>query len=305
MIPKLLVINATKSLQTVLKKTYCDKIKCVKSNQVEESYNIRDYYILCTRMSDYKLYNFLPNNIFNNNLENITLLNNKSLFYKYMMEHFPDSIPPIYYYNHDDITYMKEPPQNEKMIFKPNTGYYGGGIKIIFDFNPNSGEVKNATVSKYIDHTTHYLGHFLVINGKILGKTYFKATNPLNYIKQSKMTNYTIHETIQHDDNIYDNIFKSLNFSGFVHTDFVINNNKLIIFEINPFPSTTFIKEKYYFNMFLDKILEFVGETNIPTKDTGTTLISSHKKPLPNTNMFDQKERPFTICANCNKKHYL
>lgn len=291
MIPTLLVINAKRPLHTVLKNTYSNKIKCVRSSEDEGSYNITDYYILCTRVSDYKLYNSLPNNIFNNTLENISILNNKSLFYNYMIQHFPSNIPTVYYYNHNDVTYMNPPPLNEKMIFKPNTGYYGSGIKIIYDFDTIRNEMKNASVSKYIDHTTHYLGHFLVIKGQVLGRTYFQATNPLNYIKQSTMTNYKIHETIQYDDTIYDKIFKSLNYSGFVHTDFVVDNDKLIIFEINPFPSTTFIKEKYYFNKFIDKLLEYVGKPSMYTKDIPFRV--------------DEMGRSFKMCANCNKKHYL
>ena len=300
---KLLVINANYNLENALNK-YNNKVKCVNAKDYE-NYNTNDYHILCMKTSDYKLYNHLPNNIFNNNLDTIDMLENKSLFYKYMMRKFIDHIPEIYYYNHDSIIYIKDSVPNEKMIFKPNTGYYGNGIKIIHDFDPNSDEMKNVSVSKYIDHTSHYLGHFVVKNGKILAKSYFKASNPLNYIKKSTMSNYTIHDFIICDDSIYDKIFKDLNYSGFVHTDFIIHNNRVIIFEINPFPSTTLVKEQYYFNIFLDKILESIDVTPSPVSKRVQLNYSNNQSTSYDKIRIDQNGHRYKICANCSKKHYL
>ena len=57
---------------------------------------------------------------------------------------------------------------------------------------------------------------------------------------------------------IVDQIFKDLNYSGFAVCDFIIVNDRIVIFEINPRPGGSLIHNEKYLNIFLDKLLEII-----------------------------------------------
>ena len=152
------------------------------------------------------------------------------------------------------------------MIYKPNTSFGGHGIKIINKLN-KLNKYKNASITKYIEHTKHYVGHFLVIKGIIINRIYFNSINKIHEIKYGRIKNYQIEEKITCannnidstnnycDDSIFDKIFYNLNYSGFADSDFIQVNNKIIIFEINPRPGGSLIFNNEYFNKFLDSII--------------------------------------------------
>jgi glutathione synthase/RimK-type ligase-like ATP-grasp enzyme len=121
--------------------------------------------ILPICQSDY----FYKNSIFKNTKETIDVLDNKSRFGKYMLQHFPEYIPTIYYYQFLDERYVRL-PENEKLIQKPNTGCGGTGITIVEHIDTT---LKDHIVSKYIKHKTYYVGHFLVNKGVIYEKVFF------------------------------------------------------------------------------------------------------------------------------------
>ena len=77
-------------------------------------------YILPLTVDNYIRFNEHPKCIFKNNIDNILILHNKSKFAEYMMRMFIENIPPVYYYNYDDITYMSPLVDSlkEKMIQK-------------------------------------------------------------------------------------------------------------------------------------------------------------------------------------------
>jgi predicted ATP-grasp superfamily ATP-dependent carboligase len=204
--------------------------------------------ILPICQSDY----FYKNSIFKNTKETIELLDNKSRFGKYMLHNFPESIPTIYYYHFLNETYVLM-PKNQKLIQKPNTGFGGSGIKIVYSIEPS---LKNHIVSEYIEHTTYYTGHFLVIKGIIYEKVYFCSSHPYNNgIKMGRIINYTILPELLVDDSIFNKIFSNLSYSGFADCDFTIVNDKIIIFEINPRPGGSLIHNKVYFNKFIDSVI--------------------------------------------------
>lgn len=259
---KFLILNATwRDWENKFRSN--DKIKYINTKEDNEEYDINDYYVLCMKFSDYNKYRYLPNNIFNNNLDTIDMLNNKTLFYKYMMKQFLQHIPEIYYYNYGNDTYdpIIHNTKNTKMILKPNLGYNGGGIKIIPSLIRLSyDEMQNTTVSKYIEHNEHYVGQFLVMNGKIITKVYFKAGNDANHIKIGEIHHYMVIETLDFDDSVYDKIFKELNYSGFAHSDFINVDNTLVMFEINPWIGSCLIRNTEYFTKFINKLSEYVEE---------------------------------------------
>ena len=235
-----------------------NKIVCIEEKDIDKYDNTFKILPLC--ITDYIKYNNYENNIFKNNLDNINILNNKCKFGKYMLNNFIDNISPIYYYNFDNETYVNNIEFNniksKKMIIKPDIGCAGLGINIVYDINNN---LKNCIISKYIEHTEYFVGHFLVLNGIIYDKIYFYS----NYkytdgIKRGQILNYKIKTELNIDDSIFSNIFNNLSYSGFADSDFIINNDKIIIFEINPRPGGSLIYNKEYFNKFLDKLHEII-----------------------------------------------
>ncbi len=209
--------------------------------------------ILPICIDDYKQYNSYTNNIFKNVMSFIFILNNKSSFGHFMLSNFPTNIPTTYYYNFDTEIYIHPSiPTNKKMIKKPNDNYGGKGIEIINSF---STSLKEHIVQEYIEHKEYYCGHFLVLNGVIISKIYFKSSHKFdNGIKLGNMINYNVIEKLDINDDIFSNIFLKLNYSGFANSDFIISNKNIIIFEINPRPGGSLIFNEKYFNLFLDKL---------------------------------------------------
>jgi carbamoylphosphate synthase large subunit len=248
-----------------------DKFICITNSDVKK-YNNSNYKLMPIWVDDYIKYNHLEYNIFKNNLENIDIFENKSKFGKYMIKYFPDNIPRTYYYNFDNESYNNyNIPVSKKYIVKPNKSYAGIGIKIIKHSEPNEFRIKyimnNKLVSKninnikdhviqeYIDHVEYYTGHFIVLNGVIHDKIYFCSNDKnVDEIKKGQCTNYQIIEKLKIDDSIFDKIYIDLSFSGFTSIDFIINNNKIIIFEINPRLGGSLIHDEKYFNIFLEKL---------------------------------------------------
>ncbi len=205
-----------------------------------------------------KVDNFIPStieqtyhtrSIFKNDSTSISILNNKSIFAEFMMNNFPSFIPRCCYYNYSNKTYKSD--MAKKMILKPNISDSGIGIKIINSFE----HLQNSVISEYLDHTEYITGHFLTKNGVILHKTYFVAqNNQINFVKKGKITNYKIFEKLAIDDSIFNKIFEKLNFSGISCSDFIIKNNSIIIFEINPRIGGSLVHDNTIFNTFLTKI---------------------------------------------------
>jgi predicted ATP-grasp superfamily ATP-dependent carboligase len=205
--------------------------------------------ILPICQSDY----FYKNSIFKNTKETIELLDNKSKFGKYMLQHFPESVPTIYYYQFLDETYVR-PSESKKLIQKPNTGCGGSGITIVDHIDIS---LKNHIISKYIEHKTYYAGHFLVNQGTIYEKIYFCSSHPYdNGIKTGRIINYTVLPELLLDDSIFNKLFANLSYSGFADCDFTIVNDKIIIFEINPRPGGSLVHNKVYFNKFIDSVIK-------------------------------------------------
>ena len=245
-----------KNLQKNNKITYFDNIINI---------DISNYKIIAIAIEDYKLYYNLENNIFNNDLHNIEILNNKSLFGNYMKEKFIEYIPIIYYYNYNDNTYINKPFENILLIIKPNIGCASYGIEL--GYNIFDKFTQNCIISKYIPHTIYYSGHFLVLNGIIIKKVYFYANKPnKQLIIKGMITNYEITDNLNDklniDDTIFDKIFIDLKYSGFACVDFIISNNNIIIFEINPRPGGSLIHNNEYFNIFIDTLIKFT-RTNL------------------------------------------
>ncbi len=206
-------------------------------------------------IDDYIKYNNDPNCIFINNIENIEMLDNKSTFGKYMLTNFPENTPPIVFYHFDNDIYYNELLVTDNMIKKPNKGYASIGIERITKFDKN--EIKNNIIQTFIENEIYYSGHFLVLNGTILKKIYFYSDYKYsNGIKIGKIKNYKITEKLEIDDTIFDKIFSNLKYSGFACPEFIIHNDKIIIFEINPRAGGSLVSNKIYLNLFLDKLIE-------------------------------------------------
>jgi len=250
-IPRVLFLDWKHSL---FKLNYIGYIKYIDNDTYISKYIKNHIKLLPLDINSYTKYNNYENNIFKNNLDNIDILENKSKFCKYMIKNFNNYIPKTYYYNFNDETYIVDNfinNKNEKLIKKENYGNSANNIKIVYNIEPN---LKNHIIQKYIEHKEYYVGHFLVLNGMILNKIYFYSTNKNeNGILKGAIQNYQIKKNIL-NDTIFNKIFKNLNYSGFACVDFIINSNKIIIFEINPRIGGSLIHNKDYFIKFLNKL---------------------------------------------------
>lgn len=204
--------------------------------------------------------------LFKLNLNVMHILDNKCLFYNFMMKEFSDNIPKIYYINTDTIFYVDDEigRKNKKMIKKPSKGSAGANIKIVYSINKME---KDVVITDYIQHNEFFVGHFFVLNGKIMKNVYFKSrkiNNDSNFILKINICSFGVAEMteqLRYDTSIFDRIFDKLNYTGFACSDFVIICNKIIIFEINPRPGGSLFYNKKYLCDFFDYVTNFSPES--------------------------------------------
>jgi hypothetical protein len=259
-IPKVSIIDWRKTLFTLKHIGY---VRYIDNDTYISKYIKNHIKLLPLDVNSYTKYNRYKNNIFKNNLDNIDILENKSKFCKYMIKYFYKYIPKTYYYNFDNETYINNSFINnktEKLIQKDNYGFSSHNIKIVYNIELN---LKNHIIQKYIEHKDYYVGHFLVLNGIILDKIYFYSNNNKNKngILKGAIQNYQIKNNIK-GDTIFNKILKKLDYSGFACADFIINNNKILIFEINPRIGGSLIHNKEYFIKFLNKLYNLYKNKN-------------------------------------------
>jgi predicted ATP-grasp superfamily ATP-dependent carboligase len=203
--------------------------------------------------------------IFNSSSDAINKLNNKSLFAIFMMENFSKYIPKVIYCNINNKTKYISNLVSDIMIQKENIGCAGKNIKIItkkifLNIKDAILEQKNIIISEYITHNILYTCHLLIINKKIIDKIYFYKNIQENTIYLGQLKNYKTCDTIKCDDTIFETILNKINYSGFVCIDFIINNNKICIFEINPRFGGSLVFNIKYFTSFISKMIKYYNE---------------------------------------------
>jgi hypothetical protein len=169
------------------------------------------------------------------------ILNDKCMFSFFMMEYFPNSIPTVHYVKTNVVLYQNDNiclNETNKYIKKKSFGCSGIGISILTSLTDIDISDTDIIISDYINHTNFYVGHFFVLNGKILKQLYFKGStnNDPEFILKVAITKigHTIVHTLDCDDAIFGQIFNTLNYTGFACADFIIKSNNIILFEINP-----------------------------------------------------------------------
>jgi len=147
-------------------------------------------------------------------------------------------------------TLFTETTKKFPCIFKPEEGYGGKNIKVCH----NEYHFKLFTkwfidkkipyfVEEYIIDKNEYNGYYFVKNGTIVFSIYYKGENEKLYsVKQGGFSLYEKISFANNMDNIFDQIFKKLKYSGFATSNFKIMGNKIKILEINPRLGGTLIK---------------------------------------------------------------
>jgi hypothetical protein len=218
--------------------------------------NQPDHKIILLDVNDRFLYGWSENAIFKMDMSNIDILNNKCLFAKYMMEHFPDNIPTTISIYTKTINYLNPNVSSSKMIEKDAVNYAGRGISIIKALKMRK---INTVVSEYINHNEYYSGHFLIYKGEILKNIFFKGSNDdPNLIRKGPITSYQVVESndMQADMSVFEKLFKDLNYSGFACPEFTIVDKKIVMFEINPRPGGSLIANEKYCKEFFQEIID-------------------------------------------------
>jgi predicted ATP-grasp superfamily ATP-dependent carboligase len=209
-------------------------------NYQDISDNKGNYKIIPITINDIISYHKHEYYIFSKNDHiNIRRANNKSVFTEYMIQNYPENYPKCYYYNNETNIYTDALLNNNmKKIIKPNIGFGGTNCKIIYDIPPLLNN--KVVITKYHEHNIYYVGHFLVKEGIIIKHIYFQSEefNDPDYIKKGSIIKYN---TLSNNKlqklchkNIFIDIFRNMNYSGFACSDFIIEQGKIIIFEINP-----------------------------------------------------------------------
>jgi predicted ATP-grasp superfamily ATP-dependent carboligase len=85
--------------------------------------------------------------------------------------------------------------------------------------------------------------------------------NNKNLIKKGGITNYTVLDDINY--NTFENIFNHLQYTGFASSDFIIKDNKIIIFEINPRLGGSLVHNKLFINKFINILVKKIENISV------------------------------------------
>ena len=177
-----------------------------------------------------KKYKKYDNIILYPNIETINILNNKLLFTKFMLKHFIDYIPTVYYLDNVKLLDIEYP-----VISKPINSTNGNNMKIIYNQNEFINCENKIIIQKFIEDQYEFGAFMLCLNGQIINWKIIKFKYDKFTIKKTNFPrNYENVENI--NINLFDQIIKKLNYTGGINFDFKFNHltNKLDIFEINP-----------------------------------------------------------------------
>lgn len=201
---------------------------------------------------DDKIYNFTLEYKYKYNLSK-----NETYIYKPALSFGGIGIKLLNYKPDTIISYCVKSPHLLHLIKKPIRNNLNPQIdteRLLKNFNVDYG--KNCLIQKYIEHTEYYSGHFLVLNGKIIKKIYFKANNnDKHLIKKGAITDYEILDKLDCDDTCFDLIMLDLNISLFICVDFTIIDKNIIIFEINCRLGGSLVRNNEMFKMFFNELM--------------------------------------------------
>lgn len=197
-------------------------------------------------------------------------LKNKSNFAVFMANNFPAHIPKTLYHSADRTSVCDTAgnfPPGTCFILKPDNSFSGNGIRILDRSAAEqiiSEGQKDIVISEFIEHERYWVGHFLTMDGKILYRVYFTAKmkpsqgkligNSRKDIKRGPIRGYTVEEEPSFDEAIFSDIFGHLCYSGITSIDFTVKDGKPILFEINPRPGGSLLKNTPYFVKMLEKL---------------------------------------------------
>ena len=218
----------------------------------------RDFKIIPISEKQYELYKDHPGSVFKNDKELVDTFENKAKFAKYMMGYHPEHCAKTYFYNFSDETYISpvlDEAKGLKKKFISKKVISASSFGIILTSAPDL-QSKGVVITEYLEHTSYCVGHFLVYNGKIIERIYFWVDKaPEGGVKRGNIKDYSVEDTARADDAIFDSLFKEMNYSGFACADFIVKENKVILFEINARLGGSLVYDQYYFNKFINSLI--------------------------------------------------
>jgi len=194
------------------------------------------------------------------NYDNVDLFDNKIKFREFMIKNkFQNLIPNTYKINNLE-TIKNVEPIVYPCIFKLAKTYSGTGSHICLNKQDvldceKLHKVRQIFIQEFIYEKNEYAAHMFISSGIIQWGVCYKMIHPSNlFIQKGKMDEY---EKINNFDfNIFSEIFKVINYTGFVCIDFKIVNGDVIIFEVNPRLGGTLVNNQDDFT----KVIKYVSE---------------------------------------------
>lgn len=208
--------------------------------------------------------NKIENAICNDSHNKIELFDNKYKFINFVISNnMADVIPIVYKMKNDGITKILTENYKFPVIYKYPVAYAGEGSKVChsieeIDLIINSSQ-NDYIIQEYIINNIEYGGHMFVKDGYIKYSIYYSIKNDDKYyIQYGKMQNYVRVLNFKKEyELIFENIFKTINFTGFVCINFKIINDSVKIFEINPRFGGTLLSNRKDFAEMMENVIKF------------------------------------------------
>lgn len=166
---------------------------------------------------------FCPNN------ETLDLLGDKINFQRFMMKNYRINIPKTRYHY--------------PYIAKHRNGNGGNDVNYIRNVEDFSKyKIGDDHVKQeYIHSDNYHVGQYIIKNGIILKKYFYMVNIDPSKINIAKGKLLEYNKVTLENDEIFVELFKYLNYTGFACANFTIVDNVIKIFEINPRIGGTFI----------------------------------------------------------------
>ena len=218
----------------------------------QQNFFIIDNYDILKQYTKYIFYN--------NSKDTINLLNDKFKFNTFMKNNKMADYLPITYISCVNNKQLMHCKYNFPCIYKLCISS-GGALSYVIESKTELCKTlldiksTNYFIQEYISGAHEYSGHLYVHEGIIkFSKFYHSFNDKKNYIQRGKMVKYNAIDTPSYF-NIFEDIFKTLNYTGFACIDYKLDNkinnkinNKIKIFEINPRPGATIVSNVEDFN---------------------------------------------------------
>lgn len=183
--------------------------------------------------------------------ETVQILDNKLTFTLFMIEHFHDFIPTVYFLDNVQLHNVEYP-----VITKPIFSTNGVNMKVYHNEEEFATCHDRIIIQRFIEDQNEYAAYMLCIDGRIITWKVIRGKFDKYHIKTTNFSPNSYEILEKFDIDLFEPIVRKLNYSGGMCINFKFNEDtqKIDIFEMNPrFGGSAFTNDFIYDLLCIEK----------------------------------------------------